>query len=122
MDKAKMVAFDPLQCLLKTLRISLPFEIIGDPIPQRRKSTFISGMVMVKVHKIFKGGFHSIFLRIEVPGGTRLHLDRKSADASYVGILVSDHLLELNRLVNIRLLLKGDTEGEKKITEDPICF
>jgi len=77
---------------------------------------------MVKVHKIFERGFHPIFLGVEVPGGTWLHLDRKSADASHVGILVSDHFLEPNRLVNIRLLLKGDTEGEEKITKDSIRF
>jgi len=68
MDKAKMFAFNFLQGLLKTSRILLPFKIIGDPIPQRRKSAFISGMVMVKVHKIFERGFHPVFLRVEVQG------------------------------------------------------
>jgi hypothetical protein len=77
---------------------------------------------MVKVHKIFERSFHPVSLGVEVPGGPWLHLDRKRADASHVGILVSDHFLEPNRLVNIRLFLKGDTEGEEKIREDSIRF
>jgi hypothetical protein len=74
-------------------------------------------MVTVKIHKIFKGSFQTIFLGIEVPWGAWLHFDCKRTDASHIGILLSDHPLEADGLLNIRHFFKGDTEGEEKVTE-----
>ena len=41
-DEAKMVAFDFLQCFFKTHFILYPWEVIWNPISQRRKSAFPS--------------------------------------------------------------------------------
>src|SRR4030042_5451977 len=57
-----------------------------------------------------------------MPGRARLHLDGKSANPSHVGILLSDHLLELYCLLNVCLLLKGHTEGKEKVAEDSAIF
>ncbi len=77
---------------------------------------------MVKIHKIIEIRLHAVFFRIKVPGGAWLHFDRKSSNPPHVGISVPDPLLELNGLLYICLFFKGDTEGEEKVTEDPIGF
>jgi hypothetical protein len=77
-------------------------------------------MVMVKIHKMIQRGFDTKFLGIKMPRRSRFHLDCKSANSSHVGIPLSDHALELNRLLNIGLLFKGHSEGEEKVTEDPV--
>ena len=75
---------------------------------------------MVKIHKMIQRGFDAKFLGIKMPGRSRLHLDRKSANSPHVGISFPDHVLELNRLLNIGLFFKRHPKGEEKVTEDPV--
>src|SRR4030066_2203392 len=104
MNKAKMPAFHVLQPFCKTHLILYLSKITWNPIPQGRAWAFFPRMVMVKIQKSFKRGLHTKRLGIEVPGGARLHLSRKGANPSYIGISTSDLSLESYRLVSILLL------------------
>ena len=79
-------------------------------------------MIMVKIHKISKGGLHTKFLGVEVPGRAWLHLDRKGANPSHIGISVPDLPLESDRLLNILPLFKWNAEGEENVAEDSLLF
>jgi hypothetical protein len=122
MDEAKMATFEFLQSLFEIDLILYSSKVIGDPISQRRKWAFFSGMIMVKIRKISKGGLHTKCLGIEVPGRAWLHLDRIGANPSHIGISVTDLPLESNRLVKIFLLFKWKAEDEEKVTEDSMLF
>ncbi len=77
---------------------------------------------MVKIRKILKRCLHTKCLGIEVPRGTRLHLDCKGTNPSHIGISVPDLPLESDRLLNILLLFKWNAEGEENVAEDPLLF
>ena len=73
---------------------------------------------MVKIHKIPEGRLDAECHRIEMPRRAGLHLNRKGANSSHIGITAPDLFLKLDRLLKIFLLLKRTAHGEKEVAED----
>lgn len=77
---------------------------------------------MIIIHEILKVGFYAEGFGIEMPGRARFHLDRKGAYPSHIGVTIPNLLLELKGLLDILCLLKGNTDGEEDIAENPMLF
>src|SRR5512136_1966655 len=115
-----MATPDLLKSLFK-IHLILGFrEIIWEPISQRGKRIFFSRMIMIIIHEILKMGFYAESIGIKMPGRARLHLDRKCAYSSHIGVTLPNLLLELNGLLDVLCRLEGNTNGEEDITVNPM--
>src|SRR4030042_3549430 len=97
-------------------------KIIWEPISQRGKRIFFFRMIVIIIHEMLKVGFYAEGLGIEMPGRARFHLNRKGAYPSHIGVTISNLLLELKGLLDILCRLKGNTNGEEDIAENPMPF
>jgi hypothetical protein len=122
MDEAEMATLNLLKPRFK-LPLILGFrKIIWEPISQRGKRIFFSRMIVIIIHEILKAGFHAEGFGIEMPGRARFHLDRKGAYPSHIGVTIPNLVLELKGLLDILCCLKGNTDGEEDIAENPMPF
>src|SRR4030042_4137354 len=95
-------------------------KIIWEPISQRGKRIFFSRMIVIIIHEILKVGFYAESTGIEMPGRARLHLDRKGAYPSHIGVTLPNLLLELKGLLDILWPFEGNTEGAEDMEENPM--
>ena len=115
MDEAEMATPDLLKPRFKIHFILCFRKIIWEPISQRGKRIFFSRMIMIIIHEILKMGFYAESIGIKMPGRARLHLDRKCAYSSHIGVTLPNLPLELKGLLNIFCGLEGNTNGEEDI-------